>query len=286
MAIIGAVIGAGAAIFGGISQKKAQDKASSAQYEQDTKIDQYQWEETLRNFEFIKEGNQLTRQNNENLFGYQDQTNLNYWQDQLKIAGREDKMNFAAYNKSLQQYDSQLNFNNVALVQAQQAERTKLQEAVAEMAFQSQNNTISGLEEAGVAQARGVSGRSAGKELHAVLASAGRNQAIIAESLVSAKKNFGQTMTKLGNEKYGADLQAWANLMVKPEAAVRPTAPLKAVRPIVQDPREPVRGPAPVKGAGGNAVPGILNGVATLAGGFKVTPGSNGQGMSIGIKTG
>jgi hypothetical protein len=273
MAIIGAVIGAGAAIFGGISQKKAQDNSASTQYEQDKKIDQYQWEETLRNFDFIKEGNQLTRQNNENLFGYQDQTNLNYWQDQMKIANREDRMNFAAYNKSLQQYDSQLSFNNIALVQAQQAERTKLQEAVAEMAFQSQNNTISGLEEAGQAQARGVSGRSAGKELHSVLASAARNQAIIAESLVSSKKNFGQTMTKLGNEKYGADLQAWANLMVKPEAAVRPTAPLKAVRPIVQDPREPVRGPAPIKGAGGSAIPGIMNGVATLAGGINFGAG-------------
>ena len=286
MAIIGAVIGAGASIFGGISSKKAADKAAKAQYEQDIINEQYTWDETLRNFDFIKQGNQLTRQNNENLFGYQDQTSLNYWQDQMKIADREDRMNFSAYNKSLQQYDSQLGFNNLALVQAQQAERTKLQEAVAEMAFQSQNNTISGLEEAGQVQARGVSGRSAGKELHAVLASAGRNQAIIAESLVSANKNFGQTMTRLGNDKYGGDLQAWANVMVKPEKASRPTAPLKNVRPTVQDPRAPERGPAPMKGAGGNAVPGILNGVATLASGFKVNPASAGKGMSIGIKTG
>jgi hypothetical protein len=153
------------------------------------------------------------------------------------------------------------------------------------MAFQSQNNTISGLEEAGVAQARGVSGRSAGKELHAVLASAGRNQAIIAESLVSANKNFGQTMNKLGNEKYGADLQAWANVMVKPEKAARPTAPLKAVRPVVQDPRDPVRGPAPVKGAGGSAIPGIVNGVATMASGIGFSPDSSGN-MKFGLLKG
>ena len=274
MAWIGAAVGGITSIFGGFSQKKAQDKAARAQFEQDSKIDQYNWEETQRNFDFIKQGNQITRQNNENLFGYQDQSSLNYWQDQMKIADREDRMNLSAYNKSLQQYDSQLGFNNLALVQAQQAERTKLQEAVAEMAFQSQNNTISGLEEAGQVQARGVSGRSAGKELHAVLASAGRNQAIIAESLVSANKNFGQTMTRLGNDKYGGDLQAWANVMVKPEKASRPTAPLKNVRPTVQDPRAPERGPGPVKGAGGSALPGILNGVASFAGGIGINSGT------------
>jgi hypothetical protein len=281
MAIIGAVIGAGTAIIGGFASKKAADKAAAAQYNQDVRNEQYAWDETLRTFEFIKQGNQITRQNNENLFGYQDATNLNSWKDQMKIADREDRMNFSAYNKSLQQYDSQLSFNNVALVQAQQAERTKFQEAVTEMAFQSQNNTISGLQEAGAAQARGVSGRSAGKELHSVLASAARNQAIIAESLVSANKNFGQTMSKLNNEKYGADLQAWSNVMVTPEKAARPTAPLKSMRPIVQDPRDPVRGPAPVKGAGGSVIPGIMNGVATLAGGFGIN--SSGQ---IKVKTG
>jgi len=281
MAIIGAIIGAGTAIIGGFASKKAADNAAAAQYNQDVRNEQYAWDETLRTFDFIKRGNQITRQNNENLFGYQDATNLNNWQDQMKIADREDRMNFSAYNKSLQQYDSQLSFNNVALVQAQQAERTKFQEAVAEMAFQSQNNTISGLQEAGAAQARGVSGRSAGKELHSVLASAARNQAIIAESLVSANKNFGQTMSKLNNEKYGADLQAWSNVMVTPEKAARPTAPLKSMRPIVQDPRDPVRGPAPVKGAGGSVIPGIMNGVATLAGGFGIN--SSGQ---IKVKTG
>jgi hypothetical protein len=292
MAIIGAVISAGASIIGGLasrnSQKKAEDRAAQAQYEQDLQNYNYNWDETLRNFNFIKEGNQITRQNNENLFGYQDELSLSNWRDQLKIADREDRMNLSAYNKSLQQYDSQLSFNNVALVQAQQAERTKLQEAVTEMAFQSQNNTISGLEEAGAVQARGVSGRSAGKELHAVLASAARNQAIIAESLVSANKNFGQTMTKLGNEKYGADLQAWANVMVKPEKAALPSAPLKTVRPVVQDPRDPVAPPAPVKGqtSAGSVWPTIMNGVATLAGGFQVNPGSAGKGMSIGIKKG
>ena len=281
MAIIGAAIGGITSIFGGISQKRAQDKAAQAQYNQDVAIDQYNWEETLRNFDFLKQGNQITRQNNENLFGYQDQSNLNYWQDQMKIADREDRMNLSAYNKSLQQYETQLGFNNLALVQAQQAERSKLQEAVAEMAFQNQDNTIRGLEEAGQVQARGVSGRSAGKELHAVLASAARNQAIIAESLVSANKNFGQTLTRLGNDKYGADLQAWANVMVKPEKASRPTSPLKSVRPVVQDPRAPERGPGPVKGAGGSAVPGILQGVATMASGF----GFNSSGK-FGVKTG
>jgi hypothetical protein len=285
MAIIGAAIGGITSIFGGLSQKKAQDKAAKAQYEQERALDQFSWEETLRNFDYLKQGAQITRQNNEDLFGYQDQTNQNYWQDQLKIAEREDRMNFSAYNKSLQQYDTQKSFNNMALVQAQQAERTKFQESVAEMAFQSQNVTISGLEEAGAAQARGVSGRSAGKELHAALASAARNQSIIAESLVSADKNFGQTMNKLVNEKYGADLQAWANVMVKPQAAARPTEPLKTPRPVIQDPREPVRGPAPVKGQGGSAMPAIMNGVASFAGGFGFSP-KDGGGMKFGVKIG
>jgi hypothetical protein len=53
------------------------------------------------------------------------------------------------------------------------------------------------------------------------------------------------------------------------------------MRPVVQDPRDPVRGPGPVKGAGGSVIPGIMNGVATMAGGI----GINDQGK-FGLKTG
>jgi len=213
--------------------------------------------EAIRDYNHTLKGNAIRRGNIEAEAAYTDATNQQNYRYQLAIADAQDRMNAAAYSKSLQTYGLQRSFNNQA---AASAYARKLQEAVTEMSFQNQDITIQALQEAGTAQARGASGRSAGKELHAVLAQAGRNQAILAESLSSADANFRQANEKIRTDKYGADINAWGNLMVKPIAAARPEAPLATPRAVIQDPRRPRKPPKPVKGAK------VDVGMATLGG--------------------
>jgi hypothetical protein len=266
--VIGAAIGGISSIFGGARQASAQNRAAARQYQYDVKNWEFNWDETNRDFQWALQNNQIQRQNLEQELGYREQTALQDWRYDLKIADIQDRTNIAAYNKSLQTYGLQAGFNNVAAANAYSAEIRKLQEQTSEMAFQNQDVVIQALQEAGKAQASGRAGRSAGKALHSVLAAAGRNQAILAESLVSARAAHRQANEKIATDKYGADLQAWANTMIKPIATARPDAPLRMPRAVILDPRKPVKPPKPVQGAKadvrGSTIAGIGNTAANI----------------------
>jgi len=216
--------------------------------------------------------NIFARANQENTLRYQEQTNLHEWTDQLRIASRQDQINISAYNKSTETYGLQLNFNNMAASAAYAAEQRKLQDTVTEMSFQNQDMTIKALEEAGNLQARGVSGRSAGKALNAVLAQVGRNQGILAESLISAQSNFNQTNSKIASDKFGGDLKAWGDVMDKPIMSARPNAPLALPRALMQDPAKPKTPPKPIRGVNMAPSPGVA-----LASGIMNTAASIGM---------
>ena len=104
------------------------------------------------------------------------------------------------------------------------------------------------LQEEGQVQASGASGRSAGKALAATLASYGRNQAVMAESLVSATKDSQLNHRQISMDKYGADLAAQSRRMLKPLKGPDPTAPLKMPRATILDPLKPKKPPKPIKG--------------------------------------
>jgi hypothetical protein len=130
------------------------------------------------------------------------------------------------------------------------------------MAFEQQDMLVKMLQEEGQVQASGASGRSSGKALASAMASYGRNQAIMAESLVSAKKENKVSMRQIDTEKYGADLAAQSRRMLVPMKAPDPMAPLKMPRATLQDPRQPVKPPKPIKGATSSLAGGIARGVA------------------------
>jgi hypothetical protein len=243
--------------FAAKDAKKKQQQVINQQYNAST----YGWafdnEARTDAYNFAVKDNIFARANQENALRFQEQTNLLNWADQLKIAARQDQINISAYNKSVQTYGLQLDFNNIAATAAYAAEQRKLQDTVTEMSFQNQDMTIKALEEAGNLQARGVSGRSAGKALNAVLAQVGRNQGILAESLVSAESNFRQSNNKIATDKFGGDLKAWGEVMDKPIMSARPSAPLAMPRALIQDPLKPKTPPKPVKGVNTAPSPGI-----------------------------
>jgi hypothetical protein len=238
-----------AGIFGSSSASKDAARAQRKQYEYDTSIWNYQWDESLADYNWKINETQIGRQNQENNLVYQEQSALRQYQNELAIRDFDYGNQVRQFNESERIYGLQLGFNSQASQVAYEAENRRFQEILTGMAFEQQDMLVKMLQEEGQVQASGVSGRSSGKALASAMASYGRNQAIMAESLVSAKKENKVSMRQIDTEKYGADLAAQSRRMLVPLKAPAPMAPLKMPRATLQDPRKPVKPPKPIKGA-------------------------------------
>jgi len=244
--------------------RKAEQKRINEQYKYDKKVDDFNWETILRQYDYGKQEVALARQNQEMLLGYQEATATRDYQYQLTIRDFDYNNQVRQYNESERIYGLQLQFNNQAAAVAKEAEALRFQDILNGMAFEQQDLFVKMLQEEGQAQATGQPGRSAKKVIGSVLASYGRNQAILAESLVSAKKANAMALKQIDTEKYGADLSAEARRMLKPMKAPAPMAPLKMPRSLFLDPLEPKRGPKPMKGVNTVQVPSGLSFASNL----------------------
>jgi len=265
-------ISAGAGIFGASSADAAARKAAEAQH----KYQKQAWNMGKRrlkaDYRHAKRGVNIARQNEETLAAFKDATNLQDWQHSLKIQDFEYASQMRQYAKSEQLYGQQLSYNNMAASAAREAEVRRLEDATNEIAFQNQDIVIKAMESEGAAAVKGQQGRSAGKSDQAVLASLGRNQAILTESLLSARGETDAALKKIAADKFGADIAAEAARMLKPERLPQPPKPLRTARAVFQDPRKPRRfdfGPKPIMGAVASSMPGaIMDGMSNLASGI------------------
>ena len=265
-------ISTGASIFGASQADSAQKKAAQAQY----KYQKQAWRMGKRrlnaDFRHSKKGVNIARQNEETLGAWKDVTNLQDWQYQLKIQDFEYASQMRQYAKSEQLYGQQLSYNNMAAAAAKEAETRRLEDATNEIAFQNQDIVIKAMESEGAAAVKGQQGRSAAKSDQVVLASLGRNQAILAESLLSARGETQAALKKIAADKFGADIAAEAARMLKPERLPQPPKPLTTPRAVFQDPRKPKPfdfGPKPIMGSVASSMPGaIAGGLGSLASGI------------------
>jgi len=278
--LVAAGISAIGGLFGASAQKSQQDqarelqqKAINRQFRYNKQRDRFDWQETKANYNFLKDGIQIQRDNEEHLASYRDATNLQDYNYRLQIQNFEYNQQMRMYNKSEQLYRQQRNFNSQAAALAYQAENRRLQETFQEAAFNNQDLLVQLLQEEGKAAARGQAGRSAGKGLQSVIASYGRNQAVIAESLVSAERQSTANLRDIDLAKYGADLSAEANRMLRPERLPTLPAPIATPRAVFQDPRKPKRPPKPIKMVntvqGGSSMPvwnAAISGIAGVTG--------------------
>ena len=212
-------------------------------------------------------------QNEETLGAFKDATNLQDWQYQTRIQQAEYAQQLKQYAKSEQIYSQQLNFNELARSAAVEAEYRKLEDATNELAFQNQDIIIKALQAEGSTAVKGQVGRSADKAEQAEFASFGRNQAILAQSLISAQADSQGALRKIANDKFGADLAAEANRMLAPSAPIAAPKPLTTPRAQYLKPRKLTKadfGPRPIKGAKADMAAGILgavgSGLASVAG--------------------
>ena len=252
---IGLAIGGLSSILGGLAgqaEADAQNAAIEAQFKYDMQKWNYGRRSTMADWRHSTKQWRLNQKNEETLAAFKDATNLQDWQYNLKIQDFEYASQMKQYAKSEQIYNQQLTFNQIAAAAAKEAEYRKLEDSMKEMAFQNQDIVIKALQSEGISAVKGQQGRSAEKMEQAEFAALGRNQAILAESLLSAKADTATALRKIANDKFGADLAAEANRMLRPDRLPQSPKPLTTPRAEYLQPRKPKKfdfGPKPIKGA-------------------------------------
>lgn len=255
-AVVGGISGIFGAISGSSAQasaRRAQQKAIDRQYKYDTEVYNFNWDTTQREYNYRVQETNIARQNQENNLVYSEQSAIRDYQNSLAIRDYDYSNQVRQYTESERIYGLQRGFNAMAAAQAQSNENKRYQEILTGMAFDQQNMLVQLLQEEGELSARGVSGRSADKALASVLAGYGRNQAIAAESLLSANKETRSASRQIELDRFGADLAADSRRMLKPIKAPDPVAPLKMPRAQILNPLAPKKPPKPRKGV--NTVP-------------------------------
>ena len=100
---------------------------------------------------------------------------------------------------------------------AYESQQASFNELLASTAFEGQGSLIERLQNEGRASL-GQAGNSRVKAMQSTLAEQGRNAAIMSASLISGEREFQRGMQEVSLQKYGSDMQAAANLMIKPQA--------------------------------------------------------------------
>ena len=155
---------------------------------------------------------------------YENMTNLMNWFYQKQLRDFEYNENLRIYDKSKEVYDQQKGFNEDAASRSYAAESRRMDEYLQELSFSKQDLFVDFMKNRGATEAAGRTGRSARRLSNNVLAEFGRNQAVLAENLVSRNRQSQVDMETIGLQKRGADLDAFSRLGLRPNRV--PDAPL------------------------------------------------------------
>lgn len=161
----------------------------------------------------------------------QNAQNTNIFRQQLAVrrAEYDRERGLFQYRKSV--YDQQLDENNTALDLAYQAEQQRLNNLFDTAAFSNQADLIEAMTAVGSSRARGVSGQSAQRAATSTLSALGRNQAIRAQELVSARQAYTTRTDNLRRRALSSNIRARNQVGLPPVPGVPPVAPIKAQGP-------------------------------------------------------
>ena len=262
--------------------------------------DKYNWQygdpnsgelggETLRKYNQAVKEQGILKKNTYGTIDQQDAQNFQNWEDQMSIRNWQDRQANRLFDLSVSRALQQKSFAELATGAALVDQDRLLNEQLLSITFdeteslleygaaaaglglkkrqikgaaatQAQAQRISALKATGAAVARGVSGRSAGKEAQGMLAESGARQAAIIDELMyntegvdvdfmrlnrqyaidqiayqtsreSAKMSDTQARTKIKMQELQSLLDAEASIHIKPEAQPALSQPLKLYRP-------------------------------------------------------
>ena len=254
-------------------QAQKQNEAIERQHKYNLKAYEMKGDQLRAEHAFRVEETAIKRQNEDNAADYRDAMAAQNYARQLMIRNREQASLEAQFEKSNKLYAMKLGYNERAAAQAKEDEDRKLDEIHTEAAFDAQQQRIKHLQEEGQIRALGQAGRSGAKSHQSIAANFGYQIAMLNEGLSSAGANHAAALQGIMNDRYSANLAAWAEKMADPGKLPMPTVPIPSPRTIYQDPealQEFHFGPPPVKGATvdvgaaksaawGSSIPSILN---------------------------
>lgn len=260
-------------VIGGIGKKRSADKAADAQneyrekqYEYDNIVTDRQNDKLDADYAYAFEGYKINQRNQEMIARLTDEKNLRRYNYDLQIRNAQQKAQEQQYAKSEKLYHMQLGYNQQALQHARERTLIKQHETNQKAAFDNEDSVIQSIKAQGDLMALGQTGRSSTKAFAAISAERGRIESRLMESLVSSRRNTALTLKEITRDKFGADLSAFANRMLKPGELPMPIKPVKTPISELQAPRELGEYdymPPPIKGV--KATGGSWLGVASSA---------------------
>ena len=244
--MISAIIMGAASIAKGIkgsSDAAGRNQASATAY----KTQQYQAQLAARqanNYQI--EAYNAERENYQNNRAYQWETLVKEWKYNRDRQDYDYLQAVKQYGKSVENTNDKLTYNSIAGMQAYEAEQSALNDLRTEDAFNRQGMLVDQLQAQGKA-ALGQAGNSRTKSLQSSIAALGRNAAIMDASLSSSVEQSQRNLQQIGLQRYAADINAKAQMMIEPERLpelVQPTmgperifvAPMKVQPGAVQAP--------------------------------------------------
>jgi len=232
-AALGAVTSLAGGIFGA-SQADKQNREAQRNYEKQQEAAEEAAD--LQN-EYNKEVFEADKKNYANNRKYELETATRQWKYNQSIQDFQYLQTVKQYGKSVENTRDQLSYNSLAAQQAYESEQTALNEIYTEDAFNRQDLLVNQLQSQGQAQT-GQAGRSRTKALQSSLAEIGRNAAVMNASLTSSVKQTDRNLRDISMRRYGADMQARAAMMLRPENLPDLLQPTQAPERIFVEPME------------------------------------------------
>ena len=208
----GAIASIAGGLFGAKSASSANRAAEKARKEQQ-KINKKQAEITNKYnkaaFRAEKKDYFAARQ-------FQYEMAVKQWQYETDVQDFRYLQDVKAYGKSVENYGQQLVYNNMAYQSSKDSQMAAYNETLDAAAFDKQGMLVDKLEAEGRAS-MAQAGVSRGKAMQAVAAKQGRDLAVLRATLTSSTKELQRSLMDTALQKYGADMEAKANLMIRPE---------------------------------------------------------------------
>ena len=313
-ALGGAAVGGGISFLGAKSKNKQAKSAAKRQNKYNETVYEFQYGdvdtdelggEALRQYNFAVEGLEITKRNNEANLQFQEAQSVQQYDYQMGIRAYEFTQANRAYEQSVSRALQQQSFNQLA-EQAALVDQDRLyHEQLITLALDetqtlfdfgmaasgaglkkraskaaavgaAQQQRISALKATGATQARGVSGRTAARNVQGILAESGARQASIVEKFMfdteasdlelfkmnqqlvmdqvgfefsreSAQMTDTATRNKIRAQALQAAINAEASIQLKPEIAPPLPKPFALPRPEYQDVFKPKKPPKPME---------------------------------------
>ena len=244
-------------IFGANSKAKSQKRAYKKQKEYQQKIADMQ-------NEYNKKKHEADKANYRAMQEYNFETAMTKWRYDQSIQDYQENAQIRAYNKDQQNLANTLSVNNIAAKQAYVSEQRVMREIAAEQTFARTDAYIENLQTQGRAKL-GQAGRSGDRAVQMTAAEHGRNLAILDASFTSSVSQHDMNMFDIALNKFGADLNARANSMLRPEKLPDIPSPTKRPEPIWVEPMKIMPGYVAEPNTTATWMEGI-QGVASAAG--------------------